>query len=183
MARGAADERTAPSSPLGLPLRTVASHSHRTWPRTCPGRSRPGASVTCAHPPPRGGGGLPRALASSGLQKWAIGPSCSSYTHMGQNKLGRKEDEDEGCSVGGMNRGRSPRLLGKHLLCPTVTRSYSPGPARALPMGPATGQWSAQAISAGPTYPPNIQGQDLAAQSHPCTCHSIREGQVQAGQE
>ena len=161
------------------------------WPVTATGRG-PGPALggpdqeLVSHvptPPPRGGGGLPRALASSGLQKWAIGPSCSSYTHMGQNKLGRKEDEDEGCSVGGMNRGRSPGLLGKHLLCPTVTRSYSPGPARALPMGPATGQWSAQAISAGPTYPPNIQGQDLAAQSHPCTCHSIREGQVQAGQE
>lgn len=82
--------------------------------------------------PPRGGGGLPRALASSRLQKWAMSPSLSSYTHMGQNKLGCKEDEDEGCSVGGMNRGRSPGLLGKHLLCPT----QSPGPtawARRVP--------------------------------------------------
>ena len=60
----------------------------------------------------------PRALVSSGLQKWAIGPSRSSYTHIGQNKLSCKEDEDEGSSVGGMNRGRSSGPPGKQLLCP-----------------------------------------------------------------
>ena len=64
VARGPADERTAPSSPLGLPLQTVASHSHRTWPGACPGRSRLGASVRCA--PPEG------VAASQGLsQLWA----------------------------------------------------------------------------------------------------------------
>lgn len=70
--------------------------------------------------------------------------------------------------MGGMNRGGPLGPQGSYTCSvPHSHQVLQPGPSTCLTNGPANGQWSAQVISTGPTYPPNIQGQDLTAQPHP----------------
>lgn len=76
--------------------------------------------------------------------------------------------------VGGMNRGRSSGPPGSTCSVPHSHQVLQPGPSTCLTNGPANGHSTSTGHCAlGPTYPPNIQGQDHCT-TPPRTQHGHR---------